>query len=141
MVAGLGGLLYGIDVGIIAGAFPYLKATSGLDAGQLSFVVAAVLAGSAVSTLGAGVLTDWMGRGKRMMTMAGLLFVASIPIIALSRGYGPLLTRPPPAGRQRRARQGVVIPGLYPGAECLGSEEPRQAAPVRIPVDAGVWLR
>ncbi len=118
LVAGLGGLLYGIDVGIIAGAFPYLKATSGLDAGQLSFVVAAVLAGSAVSTLVAGVLSDWMGR-KRMMTTAGLLFVASIPIIALSRGYGPLLT-----GRLLQGVSGglvgVVIP-LYL-AECLGSK-------------------
>ena len=28
-IAGLGGLLYGIDVGIIAGALPYLEATSG----------------------------------------------------------------------------------------------------------------
>src|SRR5579862_2096471 len=83
LVAGLGGLLYGIDVGIIAGAFPYLKATSGLDAGQLSFVVAAVLAGGAVSTLGAGLLADWMGR-KPLMTGAGLLFVISIPVIALS---------------------------------------------------------
>ena len=30
LVAGLGGLLYGIDVGIIGGALPYLEATSGL---------------------------------------------------------------------------------------------------------------
>jgi len=36
-VAGLGGLLYGIDVGIIAGALPYLEATSGLNAGQISY--------------------------------------------------------------------------------------------------------
>ena len=28
LVAGLGGLLYGVDVGIIAGALPYLEATS-----------------------------------------------------------------------------------------------------------------
>jgi len=41
LVAGLGGLLYGVDVGIIAGALPYLEAASGLDAGQLSFIVAA----------------------------------------------------------------------------------------------------
>jgi hypothetical protein len=46
LVAGLGGLLYGVDVGIIAGALPYLEATSGLNAGQLSIVVAAVLLGS-----------------------------------------------------------------------------------------------
>ena len=32
LVAGLGGLLYGVDVGIIAGALPYLEATSGLTA-------------------------------------------------------------------------------------------------------------
>ncbi|MGA2744479.1 MAG: hypothetical protein ABSE44_07285, partial [Candidatus Sulfotelmatobacter sp.] len=38
IVAGLGGLLYGVDVGIIAGALPYLEATSGLNAGQLSIV-------------------------------------------------------------------------------------------------------
>jgi len=35
LVAGLGGLLYGVDVGIIAGALPYLEATSRLNAGQL----------------------------------------------------------------------------------------------------------
>lgn len=39
LVAGLGGLLYGVEVGIIAGALPYLQAISGLNAGQLSFVV------------------------------------------------------------------------------------------------------
>ena len=52
--AGLGGLLYGVDVGIIASALPYLEATSGLNAGQLSFIVAAVLLGSVISTLFAG---------------------------------------------------------------------------------------
>jgi SP family myo-inositol transporter-like MFS transporter 13 len=56
VVAGLGGLLYGIDVGIIGGALPYLEATSGLDASQLSVIVAAVLLGSVISTLFAGLL-------------------------------------------------------------------------------------
>lgn len=35
LVAGLGGLLYGVDVGIIGGALPYLEATSGLNAPRL----------------------------------------------------------------------------------------------------------
>ena len=65
-VAGLGGLLYGVDVGIISGALPYLEATSKLTAGQLSFIVAAVLLGSVISTLFAGMLADWLGR-KTMM--------------------------------------------------------------------------
>src|SRR5664280_3302223 len=90
LVAGLGGLLYGVDVGIIAGALPYLEATSGLNAGQLSIVVAAVLLGSVISTLFAGALADWMGR-KPLMVISGALFVASIPMIALSNGYVPLV--------------------------------------------------
>lgn len=115
LVAGLGGLLYGVDVGIIAGALPYLEATSGLTAGQISFVVAAVLLGSVISTLFAGALSEWMGR-KRLMTLSGALFVASIPIIALAQGYWPLAL-----GRLLQGTSagliGVVVP-LYL-AECL----------------------
>ena len=90
IVAGLGGLLYGIDVGIIAGALPYMEATSGLNAGQLSIIVAAVLLGSVISTLFAGALSDLLGR-KPMMIVSGLVFVASIPMIALAEGFGPLV--------------------------------------------------
>jgi MFS transporter, SP family, solute carrier family 2 (myo-inositol transporter), member 13 len=115
LVAGLGGLLYGIDVGIVAGALPYLEATSGLNAGQLSFVAAAVLLGSVVSTLFAGLLADWMGR-RALMALSGLLFVLSIPVIALSHGYGPLIL-----GRLLQGVSagliGIVVP-LYL-AECL----------------------
>ena len=117
LVAGLGGLLYGVDVGIIAGALPYLEATSGLNAGQLSFIVAAVLLGSVISTLFAGLLADWLGR-KPLMVLSGIFFVASIPIIALAHGYGPLVL-----GRLLQGISagliGVVVP-LYL-AECLGA--------------------
>jgi SP family myo-inositol transporter-like MFS transporter 13 len=117
LVAGLGGLLYGVDVGIIAGALPYLEATSGLNAGQLSIVVAAVLLGSVISTLFAGALADWIGR-KPLMILSGLLFVCSIPVIALSRGYESLVL-----GRLLQGVSagliGVVVP-LYL-AECLAA--------------------
>lgn len=117
LVAGLGGLLYGVDVGIIAGALPYLEATSGLNAGQLSIVVAAVLLGSVISTLFAGTLADWMGR-RPLMTLSGVLFVISIPVIALSHGYQPLVL-----GRLLQGISagliGVVVP-LYL-AECLSA--------------------
>ncbi|MBV9480173.1 MAG: MFS transporter [Acidobacteria bacterium] len=117
LVAGLGGLLYGVDVGIVAGALPYLEATSGLNAGQLSIVVASVLLGSVISTLFAGLLADWMGR-KWLMFVSGLVFVISIPTIALSHGYGPLVL-----GRLLQGVSagliGVVVP-LYL-AECLSA--------------------
>ena len=115
LVAGLGGLLYGVDVGIIGGALPYLEATSGLNASQLSVIVAAVLLGSVISTLFAGMLADWLGR-KRLMILSGLTFVISIPMIALAQGYGPLFF-----GRLLQGMSGgfigVVVP-LYL-AECL----------------------
>src|SRR5690348_14396709 len=90
LVAGLGGLLYGVDVGIIASALPYLQATSGLNAEQLSIVVAAVLLGATISTLFAGWLADWMGR-RALMIATGAIFVVSIPMISLAHGYGPLV--------------------------------------------------
>src|SRR3569833_4010569 len=90
LVAGLGGLLFGVDVGIIAGALPYLEATSQLSSNQLSFIVAAVLAGGVISTVFAGPLADLFGR-KTMMLLSGVLFVASVPVIALSHGYGELI--------------------------------------------------
>jgi SP family myo-inositol transporter-like MFS transporter 13 len=123
-VAGLGGLLYGVDVGIISGALPYLEATfkdaatgQTLTSGQLSLIVAAVLLGSVISTLFAGMFADWLGR-KTMMIVSGLLFVASIPVISLAQSYDGLMI-----GRLLQGISGgfigVVIP-LYL-AECLGA--------------------
>jgi SP family myo-inositol transporter-like MFS transporter 13 len=118
-VAGLGGLLYGIDVGIIGGAYPYLEATSGLTPAQLSVIVAAVLLGSVFSTLFAGLLADWMGR-KPLMALSGAAFVLSIPVICFSHGYVPLFL-----GRLLQGVSGgligIVVP-LYL-AECLAASK------------------
>jgi SP family myo-inositol transporter-like MFS transporter 13 len=119
LVAGLGGLLYGVDVGIIGGALPYLEATSGLNASQLSIIVAAVLLGSVISTLFAGLLADWLGR-KPLMVISGAIFVLSIPVIALSHGFAPLFF-----GRLLQGVSGglvgIVVP-LYL-AECLSAQD------------------
>lgn len=122
-IAGMGGLLYGIDIGIIAGALPYLESTASvawkLTAQQLSFIVAAVLLGSVLSSLFAGALADILGR-RWVMFLAGALFSASIPLIALADGYTPLLL-----GRLLQGISGgligVVVP-LYL-AECLPAQQ------------------
>ena len=122
-IAGMGGLLYGIDVGIIAGALPYLESTASmawkLSAQQLSFIVAAVLLGSVLSSLFAGALADAIGR-RAAMVLAGALFALSIPLIALADGYLALLL-----GRLLQGVSGgligVVVP-LYL-AECLRAEQ------------------
>src|SRR5580698_7714908 len=90
LVAGLGGLLFGIDVSIISGAMPYLEAASDFSQSQLSFVAAAVLLGAMISTVFAGALADLLGR-KIMMILSGLLFVTSVPVSALSHSYDALI--------------------------------------------------
>jgi SP family myo-inositol transporter-like MFS transporter 13 len=119
LVAGLGGLVYGVDVGIIGGALPYLEATSKLTGSQLSIIVAAVLLGSVFSTLFAGLLADWMGR-KPLMVISGAVFVLSIPVIALSQSYSALFL-----GRLLQGLSGgfigVVVP-LYL-AECVSAKD------------------
>ncbi|MDB6127319.1 MAG: ral substrate transporter [Verrucomicrobia bacterium] len=78
-----------------------------------------MLLGSVISTLFAGMLADWLGR-KPLMALSGILFVASIPTIALADGYGPLVL-----GRLLQGISagliGVVVP-LYL-AECLGAAD------------------
>lgn len=117
LVAGLGGLLFGVDIGIISGALPYLEATSGLNANQLSFIVAAVLLGGVFSTLFAGALADGIGR-KPVMILSGILFVVSVPVIALSHSYAALI-----CGRLLQGISGGLIGVGVPLylAECLSA--------------------
>lgn len=116
-VAGMGGLLYGIDIGIIAAALLYLSKTVNLTVEQTSMIVAAVLGGGMFSSLVAGVLADWFGR-KRMMVVSGLMFVASVGLIVISQGFVPLLV-----GRLLQGASGGVIAVVVPLylAECLGA--------------------
>jgi len=138
-IAGMGGLLYGIDVGIIAGALPYLESTATvawkLSTQQLSFIVAAVLLGSVLSSLFAGALADAIGR-RWAMVLAGALFTLSIPIISLAEGYTPLLL-----GRLLQGISGgligVVVP-LYL-VECLpASRRGRGAALFQLMLTIGL---
>jgi len=82
-------------------------------------VVAAVLLCSVIATLFAGLLADWMGH-RTLMALSGVMFVISIPLIALSHGYGSLVF-----GRLLQGVSGgfigVVVP-LYL-AECLTASD------------------
>ena len=140
-IAGMGGLLYGIDIGIIAGALPYLETTATaswhLSSQQLGFVVAAVLLGSVLSSLFAGAVADLIGR-RGAMLLSGVLFTLSIPIMALASGYLPLLL-----GRLLQGISGgligVVVP-LYL-AEVLSPERRgRGAAMFQLLLTIGLVL-
>ena len=116
-IAGLGGLLYGIDVGISSAALLYLSKTVDLTVSQTSIIVAAVFGGSTISSLIAGFFADWIGR-KKMVVFSGMLFVLSVAIIVLSHGFVPLLI-----GRLLQGLSGGVIAVVVPLylAECLSA--------------------
>src|ERR1700727_1947766 len=116
VIAGFGGLLYGIDVGIIAAALLYLSKTVNLTVEQTSFIVAAGLGGGMVSSLVAGIMADWLGR-KKMMIISGLVFVASVGLIVISQSFIPLF-----CGRLLQGLSGGVIAVVVPLylAETLG---------------------
>ncbi|MGB9031216.1 MAG: MFS transporter [Acidobacteriaceae bacterium] len=116
-IAGVGGLLYGADIGIIAAALLYVGRTIELTLEQTSLIVAAVLGGSMVSSLAAGVLADWLGR-RKMMILSGLMFIVSVAIIVFSRDFTALFT-----GRLLQGMSGGVIAVVVPLylAECLSA--------------------
>jgi MFS transporter, SP family, solute carrier family 2 (myo-inositol transporter), member 13 len=117
-IAGMGGLLYGIDVGIIAAALLYLGKTISLTVEETSFIVAAVLGGSMFSSLVAGILADLFGR-KKMMVVSGLMFVGSVGLIVISQAFLPLFL-----GRLLQGMSGGVIAVVVPVylAECLSAK-------------------
>ncbi len=123
IMAGLGGLIYGVDVGVIAAALPYIENTSSYNAWELGFTVGAVLWGSVVSSLFAGTLSEWFGR-KLIIIASAFCFFISIPVICASGlfdgGNFILLT----CGRVLQGASaglvGVVVPMYL--AECLDSE-------------------
>ena len=82
-IAGLGGLLYGVDFGVIAAASPYIKALRLFTDAELSWIVGAVLFGGIVSSLTAGMLSERFGR-KRMIVASAALFLVAIPVVCLS---------------------------------------------------------
>ena len=89
-IAGLGGLLYGVDFGVIAAAEPYMKAMGAYSDAQISQIVGAVLLGGLLSSITAGWLCDFFGR-KKMIVASAAMFLVAIPIVSLSLGSYPAL--------------------------------------------------
>jgi MFS family permease len=117
VVAGMGGLLAGTDYGIIAGALLYLDKTMPMTPAQQGFMVSIYIFGGAVAALFTAALADLFGR-KKLMLVGGLMFVGSILIIYVSKGYGALLL-----GRILMGLSGGVVCVVVPlyMAECLPS--------------------
>jgi sugar porter (SP) family MFS transporter len=78
VVAALGGLLFGFDTAVIAGATQPLKALYHLAPLSLGFTVAAALIGTVIGSMLAGIPGDRFGRRASLRWMAVLYVVSAI---------------------------------------------------------------
>ena len=123
IMAGLGGLLYGVDVGVIAAALPYIERTSTFTQDEIGWIVGMALWGSLPSSLVAGLLAEWFGR-RRMIIASALLFLVSIPVICASGLFEGGNFWMMVAGRALQGAAaglfGVIVPMYL--AECLDAD-------------------
>ena len=91
MFAGLGGMLYGYDIGVISGALLFMQNSIQLSDTELSTIVAAVLGGGAIATLITGYLADRFGR-RKMISIAAGIFIIGVLLLIFAQSYAVLLT-------------------------------------------------
>jgi sugar porter (SP) family MFS transporter len=82
-IAGLGGVLYGYDMGIIAAAAIFVKRTLALSTLMEELVVSIVLIGAMIGAIVGGAIADRIGR-RATLVWAGGIFIAGSVLAPLS---------------------------------------------------------
>ena len=77
-VAALGGLLFGYDTAVIAGAIGFLRTHFALDAASTGWAASSALLGCLIGAGIAGSIADRIGRKKALLTAAVLYVVSGI---------------------------------------------------------------
>src|SRR5579872_3180638 len=78
MVAGLGGLLFGYDTGVISGALLFLQPAFHLSATTSEIAVSAVLIGAIIGAACGGRLADGLGRRKALIVLGAIFAIGAI---------------------------------------------------------------
>lgn len=96
VLSGIGGILYGYDVGVFSGAMPFIESTifNGLSpdtlAKYMGIIGGAVFGGGLIGTLIAGYLADQFGR-RNMIIVSCIIFLAGIFCIIEANSFVSLL--------------------------------------------------
>ena len=78
IVAALGGLLFGYDTAVIAGAIGFLQERFGLSPAMVGWAASSAIWGCVFGAMFAGYLSDTIGRKKTLIITAILFFVSSL---------------------------------------------------------------
>jgi SP family galactose:H+ symporter-like MFS transporter len=89
-VAALGGLLFGYDTGVIAGAILFIQQTFALDTQMQETVVSVVLIGAVVGAFLAGGMADRLGR-RWTLIAAGIIFAVGAVLSAIAPSIAVLV--------------------------------------------------
>lgn len=76
LVAAVGGLLFGYDTAVIAGAIGFMQKYYNLSPAMMGWVASCALLGCIVGAMYAGTLSDKIGR-KKVLMLSGILFAIS----------------------------------------------------------------
>ncbi len=111
-IAGLGGILYGFDMGVIAAALVYVRESFQLSTIMQELVVSVVLVGAMGGALSGGVIADRIGRRATLLWGSALFLAGSVLAFAAPDVF--LLIVSPCASRDRhrfhlRHRTGVRL--------------------------------
>ncbi|CAH1252851.1 SLC2A12 [Branchiostoma lanceolatum] len=91
VMAALGGVLFGYDIGIVSGALLQLREELQLGCLQQEMVVSSMLMGAVIGSLTGGFIVDRFGRRLAIIVNAGV-FVCGAMILALAQSYAVLVT-------------------------------------------------
>jgi sugar porter (SP) family MFS transporter len=83
LIAGLGGILYGFDMGIIAAALIFVRSTFALSTRMEEIVVSVVVIGSLLGAVAGGALADRFGR-RTILVWGGVIFIVGSIMAPLS---------------------------------------------------------
>ncbi|EHA1474816.1 sugar porter family MFS transporter [Salmonella enterica subsp. enterica serovar Enteritidis] len=78
-LAALAGLLFGLDIGVIAGALPFITDEFQITAHTQEWVVSSMMFGAAVGAVGSGWLSFKLGRKKSLMI--GVIIIPAILLL------------------------------------------------------------
>ena len=90
LIAGLGGILYGYDMGIIAAALIFVRGTFNLSTQMQEIVVSVVLVGAMLGAIYGGAIADRIGRRNTLLWGSGIFILGSI-LAPLSPNVGTLI--------------------------------------------------
>ena len=89
-IVSLGGFLFGFDASVISGAIVYLDTIFELNSSSKGWIVSAPSFSAMFAMLGAGMLSDRIGR-KKTLQLVAFCFVLSAFLSAISQDIGSLI--------------------------------------------------